>query len=69
MNKYIVFTALGFELVGIMLACLFLGQWLDHRYSTKGLAMIGLSVLGLVGWLVQVIQLAKGLDKKEDSNS
>lgn len=66
MNKYIVFSALGFELVGIMIGCLLLGQWLDHRYETKGLAMIGLSILGLAGWLIHVIQLAKSLDKNSD---
>jgi len=69
MNKYIVFAALGFELVGIMIGCLFLGQWLDHKYSTKGLAIIGCSVLGLAGWLIHVVQMAKSLDKNPDQNS
>jgi F0F1-type ATP synthase assembly protein I len=69
MNKYIVFAAMGFELVGIMIGCLFLGQWMDHRFGTKGLAMIGFSVLGLAGWLVHVIQMAKSLDKNSDQNS
>jgi F0F1-type ATP synthase assembly protein I len=69
MNKYIVFAAMGFELVGIIIACLFLGQWLDRNYGTRGLGLVGCSVLGLAGWLVHIVQLTKNLDKNQDQNS
>jgi F0F1-type ATP synthase assembly protein I len=69
MNKYLIFTAMGFELVGIMIGCLLLGQWVDHRYATKGLAMVGFSVLGLAGWLFHIIQLSKNLDKNQSDDS
>lgn len=69
MNKYIVFTAMGFELVGIMIGCLLLGQWLDKNYPTHGFAMIGLSILGLAGWLVHIVQLTKNIDDSDDKNS
>lgn len=58
-NKYIVFAAMGMELVAIMIGCLLLGQKIDEIYGFKGLAMIGLSMLGLAGWLYQIILLAK----------
>lgn len=58
-NKAIVFTAMGFELIGIILGCIYIGQYIDNRFGTKGLALVGFSVLGLVGWLVHIIRLLK----------
>ena len=63
-NKYIVFVAMGMELVGIMIGCLFIGQKLDENYGLKGLGMIGLSMLGLAGWIYQIVILAKRADKQ-----
>jgi F0F1-type ATP synthase assembly protein I len=65
-NKYIVFVAMGIELVGIMIGCLLLGQKLDEVYSLKGLGMIGLSMLGLAGWITQIVMLAKRTDEQPD---
>lgn len=61
-NKYIVFIAMGIELVGIMIGCLLIGQKLDELYGLKGLGMIGLSMLGLAGWIFQIVMLAKRAD-------
>lgn len=58
-NKYLVFVAMGMELVGIMVGCLLIGQKIDEAYNTKGLAMIGLSMAGLAGWLYHIVLLAK----------
>lgn len=58
-NKGLVFMAMGFELVGLILACIFIGQWVDQNYGTKGLALVGFSALGLVGWLVHIVKLLK----------
>ncbi len=63
-NKYIVFVAMGIELVGIMIGCLLIGQKLDEMYSLKGLGMIGLSMLGLAGWIFQIVMLAKKTDSQ-----
>lgn len=68
-SKYIVFTAIGFELVGTILACIFIGHKLDVHYGTKGLALIGLSVAGLAGWLIHVVQLLKRIEAIPDENS
>ena len=65
-NKYLVFVGIGIELVGIMMACLLIGQWLDQKYDLKGLAMVGLSVMGLAGWLVQIVKLTQKMDKQAD---
>ncbi len=63
-NKYIVFVAMGIELVGIVVGCLLLGQKLDEMYGLKGLGMIGLSMAGLAGWITQIVMLAKRADQQ-----
>jgi F0F1-type ATP synthase assembly protein I len=65
-NPYIIFTAMGTELVGIILATLWIGQKLDEIYGLEGLAMISLSLLGLIGWLIQIVFLLK---KSENMDS
>lgn len=65
-SKYLIFAGIGVELVGIMIACLLLGQWLDRQYDLKGLAMVGLSVMGLAGWLVQIVKLTQKFDQQAD---
>lgn len=65
-NKYIVFAAMGMELVGIIVACLFVGQKLDSLYGLNGLAMIGLSMLGLAGWIYHIVILSRNMDSESD---
>jgi hypothetical protein len=66
MNKYIVFSAMGFELVGIILGCLYLGKLVDDTYGWKGMGIVSFSILGLTGWLIHVVQLSKRMDKIKD---
>lgn len=63
-NKYIVFTAMGFELIGIILASLYLGKYLDQAMGLSGLGMVILSMAGLAGWIFHLIVLVK---KAEES--
>lgn len=68
-NKYIIFTAMGFELVGLIVAAVILGKMVDDHYQTKGLALISFSVLSLAGWLTHIIALAKSIEKSaQDKN-
>jgi F0F1-type ATP synthase assembly protein I len=53
---------MGLELVGIVVGCLLIGQKLDELYGLKGLGMIGLSMLGLAGWIYQIVVMAKRAD-------
>lgn len=68
-KSYLVFVGMGFELVGLIIACLFIGQWVDNTYGTKGLGVAGFSVLALVGWLVHLIQLLKQVEKESEDLS
>ena len=56
----IVFTAIGFELVGIMVFMLYVGQYLDKNYGWGGLGVAGLSMVGLGGWIAHLAYLLKG---------
>ncbi len=58
-KKALVFTAMGFELIGLILVCIYIGQWIDERYGTHGLGLVGFSALGLTGWLVHIVRLLK----------
>ncbi len=65
MKKYLIFTSIGFELVGIMVASIYLGQTIDKTYQTKGLALIALMFIGLASWLTHVILLLRRFQKDE----
>lgn len=65
MTKYLVFASIGFELIGIMLACIYLGQKIDEHYQTKGVALIALMFIGLASWLTHVIMLLRQIEKNQ----
>lgn len=72
MKKYIIFASMGFELVGLILGCFYLGQYLDQKYQTKGLIFVGLTFAALIGWLWRVIWLLRRMqkeDEKEEADS
>ena len=68
MKKYIVFSAIGFELVGIMIASIYLGDAIDKSYQTKGIAIAGLMFLGLASWLTHVVMLLRRFEKENSSD-
>ena len=68
-SKYMVFAGLGFELVGLILASAWVGNWMDTNYGTRGLGVIGFSVLGLAGWLSHVVILTRKLNAQNDSDN
>jgi hypothetical protein len=69
MGKYLVFGSIGFELVGLVLGCYYLGQFLDERYQTKGLIFVFLTFFALIAWLVRVVWMLKRFQKEDESNS
>ncbi|MEK2643669.1 AtpZ/AtpI family protein [Bdellovibrio sp. BCCA] len=66
MKKYIIFASIGFELVGLILGCFYLGQFLDQKYQTKGLIFVGLTFAALIGWLWRVIWLLRRMQKEDE---
>ncbi|RYZ88881.1 MAG: AtpZ/AtpI family protein [Proteobacteria bacterium] len=68
MSKYLIFASIGFELVGIMLGAIYLGQAIDSTYGTKGIALIVLMFAGLASWLTHLIFLLKRIQKDSDNS-
>lgn len=64
-TKALVFAGMGFELVGIILSCIYFGQYFDSAYHLKGLGLVGFSAMGLIGWLIHVVALLKKFDSDE----
>ncbi|XGC80874.1 AtpZ/AtpI family protein [Bdellovibrio bacteriovorus] len=65
-KNYIIFASMGFELVGLIIGCFYLGQYLDQKYNSKGLIFVGLSFAALIGWLWRVIWLLRRMQKNEE---
>jgi hypothetical protein len=63
-NKWMVFVGVGFEAVGVVLASVWLGQWLDTTYNFKGLFTIVFCFVGLGGWFAHIVFLIKKLNKQ-----
>lgn len=63
-NPAAAFIAMGFELVGLILASLYLGQWIDQSYSSTPWATLGLVVVGVVGWMIHIFVLIRQIDRQ-----
>jgi F0F1-type ATP synthase assembly protein I len=69
MNKYIIFASIGFELVGIMLASIYLGLLIDKTYQTKGIGLVALMLVGLISWLTHVVLLLRRIEKNNSKDA
>ena len=58
-SKGLIFTGMGFELVGVVLAGLYIGQKLDEVYGWGGLGVAGMIFLATGGWIYHLIILLK----------
>ena len=68
MGKYLVFASIGFELVGLVIGCYYLGQILDEKFQTKGLIFVILTFFAIIAWLVRVIWLLKKFQKEDEAS-
>lgn len=62
-SKGLIFVGMGFEAVGVILASVWFGQWLDSTFHAKGLFTIILSFIGLGGWFAHIVFLLKKMNK------
>lgn len=63
-NKGLVFMGIGFEAIGIVLASLWLGEWMDRELNQKGLFTILLIFVGLGGWFAHILFLIKKMNQE-----
>ena len=66
MKKYLVFIGIGFELIAVVLASLWVGLWIERHYPMKQLWPVLLVVLALAGWFYRVILLLKKLNSTDE---
>jgi F0F1-type ATP synthase assembly protein I len=62
MNKGMVFIGVGFELVAVVLAGIYVGQAIDKWFGSNGIATMLLMLLMLAGWFVHLFVLLKKFD-------
>lgn len=65
--KQMVFAGLGIELIGLILASVWLGKELDNHFKTQGIIFVGLLIFVMVGWFVRLLFLLKKLNKDEET--
>ncbi len=63
MKKYAAFIGIGFELIGIVLVCLWVGIEVEKWFPMKNLWPVVFVLGGLAGWFYRVIVLLKKLNK------
>lgn len=64
-KKMAAFVGIGFEVVGLIIAAVWAGGWLDARYNLKGMATAGLVIVALVGWFVHILWMLKSFEKDD----
>lgn len=69
MNKYIAFAGIGFELVGLIILSVYLGEYLETTIPSKGLWVAGLILVSLVGWFIHVVSMLKNIQKQKPDST
>lgn len=62
-TKYLVFMGSGFELIGLLVAGIYLGNILDNHFGKKPLFLIGFLLLGILSWGFHFFVLLNRLNK------
>lgn len=65
MKKYLVFISIGFELVFAVLISTYLGDIIEKKYETKGLATMAIVFIVLAGWFIHIYYLLKKTQSKD----
>lgn len=68
-KPYMIFLAMGFELAGLVTAMIYLGRWLDQKYSWGSMGVAGGAIIALVFWLIHFIYVARKLEKESESEN
>ncbi len=66
MKKYLVFIGMGFELIGIVFAGLWIGMWIESQKPMKNLWPVLIIFAGLGAWFFRVMKLLKHMNKQNE---
>jgi MFS-type transporter involved in bile tolerance (Atg22 family) len=67
-NRMAAFAGIGFEIVGLMVGAVLIGQYLDERFNAKGMITAGFVILALTGWLIHVIYMLKSFSGEDKAD-
>jgi len=59
---------MGFEVIGIVIAAIYIGGWFDKTYDLRGLGTVASISIGFVGWLLHLYMAARAIEKEENSS-
>lgn len=62
-SKYLVLLGLGFELVVLVVAFLYLGRYVDQHMGWPGFGIAGGAMLALVIWVIHLAVVMKAIDR------
>lgn len=65
-SQLLVFVSIGFEIVGLILAAVYIGKYLDEKHQLNGLGTGGMVILALSGWLVRIIMMLKKIQDQDE---
>ena len=68
-NKGLVFIGIGFELMGIVLAALIIGEKLDKYYGKNGVFVIIFLICGFISWTFHFVFLLKRMMNDDDEGN
>ncbi len=69
MKKYGIFISLGLELTGLVFLGTWAGSWLEKKYPTGGLILIGALFIAFSAWTIRIVfGLRKFAKDKENKN-
>jgi hypothetical protein len=67
-RRYAVLLGLGFELVVLVVAFLYVGAFVDKRMGWNGFGVAGGAVLALIIWLVHITVAMKAIESEDPEN-
>lgn len=53
---------MGFEVVGVVLVCFFIGQWIDTHWQLNGIASAAGPFVGIGLWIFHLLMVQKKLE-------
>ncbi len=72
MKRGLIFMGMGFELLGLILGALFLGQAVDKYFGWNGYGIATFVVVVMISWMYHLIVLLRQfmvkVDNRDDKN-
>ena len=64
-NKYLIFVGIGFELIGLILAAIYLGKYLVETHSWNKNTPAILIIAAFIVWFVSLFKKLKNASKND----